>query len=185
MRNRMLAAMLVLGTASGALAVSKGGTLYVKAKNTRLMASSAASAKALAVLQPGQPVKWLGADPKNRQWHQVETGGKRGVVFQSNLASKPPNMELVASEDGATRKDATEFANSAAAVKLLSDGAIKYGSKEGGAKKRAVTQLQQLEELAKAVDTRRIAEHVKTAGLFPVVDGAASGDEQVAGGDEQ
>jgi hypothetical protein len=181
MKGRMLAALLVLGTASGALAVTKGGTLYVKAKNTRLMASSAKDAKALAVLQPGQTVTWLGADPKAKQWHQVEAGGKKGVVFQSNLATKAPNMELVASKGTLTQKDAAEFANSAAAVKLLSDGAIAYGTKEGGAMERAVPQLQQLEKLAERVDAAKLAAHAKAAGLFPVV--GASGDKaKVAGG---
>ena len=75
----LLAAVLALGVAGNALAVTKGGTLYVKAKNTRLMDSAGTNANLLQVLQPGQTVTWLGADPKNKQWHQVEVNGKKGL----------------------------------------------------------------------------------------------------------
>jgi uncharacterized protein YgiM (DUF1202 family) len=166
----LLAAMLALGVAGNALAaVKKGGTLYVKVKNTRLMESAALDANLLRVLQPGQEVKWLGADPKDKQWHQVEVGGKKGVVFQSNLSTKPPSMELVAGKDGVTTQDAATFANSGAAIKLLADGPLQYGQKKGADVKDAVAQLQQLKALTHTLRESDAARHVKQAGLFPVV----------------
>jgi uncharacterized protein YgiM (DUF1202 family) len=168
-KGRMLMAVLALGLSSEALAVSKGGTLYVKAKNTRLMASSAASASALTVLQPGQQVTWLGADPKDAQWHQVEVDGKRGVVFQSNLSAKPPSMELVAVAGGVKPHDAAAFANSGAAVKLLADGPLKYGQEKGTDLQSAVNQLKELKDLAATLQPADYAQHAAKEGLFPVV----------------
>ncbi len=169
-KSALLTVMLALGVAGNALAaVKKGGTLYVKVKNTRLMESPSTGANLLRLLQPGQEVKWLGADPKDKQWHQVEVGGKKGVVFQSNLSSKPPSMELVASKDGVTAKNATEFANSGAAIKLLADGPLQYGQKKGADVKDAVAQLQQLKALTHTLRESDAARHVKQAGLFPVV----------------
>lgn len=169
-RVRLLWAVLALGVASPALAVAPGGTLYVKARNTRLMTTPAPTAKALAVLQPGQAVKWLGADPKNKQWHRVEVEGKQGVVFQSNLATKPPNMELVADKKEVRTVDPVAFANSGAAVKGLSKGAIDYGKgKNDPGFNQAVEQLKELEDLARKIGPEQLAAHATQAGLFPVV----------------
>lgn len=169
-RNRvLLTAVLALGVASPALAVTKGGTLYVKVKNTRLMDSAATSANLVQVLQPGQTVTWLGADPQNKQWHQVEVDGRKGVVFQSNLSTKQPNMELVAGKDGVTTHDAAAFANSGAAIKLLADGPRQYGQKKGADVQDAMAQLQQLKALTDTLKESDAARHVKQAGLFPVV----------------
>lgn len=165
----LLAAVLVLGVAGNALAVTKGGTLYVKAKNTRLMDSAAPNANLLHVLQPGQSVTWLGADPKNKQWHQVEVNGKKGLVFQSNLATKPPSMELVAGKDGVSAQDAAAFANSGAAIKLLADGPRQYGQKKGAEVKDAMEQLQRLKALTDTLRDSDVARHAQQAGLFPVV----------------
>jgi uncharacterized protein YgiM (DUF1202 family) len=169
MQGRVLAALLVLGTAGSALAVSKGGTLYVKAKNTRLMAGSTAQANVVQVLQPGQEVRWLGADPSNTQWHQVEvsTGKKsvRGVVLQSNLSTKPPAMELIAGKGTVTQKEATKFANSAAAVKLVAEGAVRYGERKQGDIGLAVKTLEALEGIARSVTEAEYAEHARVAGL--------------------
>lgn len=175
MRAGIGAAVLTLGVASTALAVPKGGTLYVKAKNTRLMESSAKAANVVRLLQPGQAVTWLGADPSNRQWHLVEVDGKKGVVFQSNLSTKPPNLELVAGTGKVGQKEAAAFANSAAAVKLLSEGATKYGTQKGGDYARAVKQLEQLEALAKTIQEPQYTEHARKAGLSLVAGPAASG----------
>lgn len=186
-KARVVAAVLALGLAGDALAVGKGGTLYVKAKNTRLMASASATAPALEVLQPGQAVKWMGPDAKDKQWHQVEvTLGKKtlkGVVFQSNLATQPPNMELVASEGGVVRKDANDFAKSVAAVKLLSPGAMKYGKSKGQDMSKAVDDLKALEDLASKVGPDALSAHAKQAGLFPVV--GPSEQVKVAGGGDK
>ncbi|XXF77539.1 SH3 domain-containing protein [Myxococcaceae bacterium GXIMD 01537] len=177
----LLAAVLTLGTAGAARAVPRGGTLYVKVKNTRLMSNSTTNGQVLRVLQPGQTVVWLGADPKNRQWHQVEVDGGKGVVFQSNLATRPPELELVASAGGPAR-DADTFANSGAAVKLLSDGAIRYGDAKGGDVKDAVAQLQRLQDVAATIRAEDCAAHASKARLFPVVAPSSGGSQGVAGG---
>ncbi|GMU05052.1 SH3 domain-containing protein [Corallococcus caeni] len=163
--------MLVVGVpVTAAWAVKKDEKLYVKARNTRVLKSAVPTADVVAVLQPGQQVTWKGADPKNAQWHQVtEPGGKPGYVFQTNLSTKPPNMELVA-KDGQTRSiDPATFVSSGAAVKALSPGAEKYGNEKGGDYKVAVAQIKTLEGLALKVTPAEIDKHVKQAGLFPVV----------------
>jgi hypothetical protein len=168
-RARWLMAALVVCAASTALAVKPGESLYVKARNTRLMASAASTADVVAILQPGQQVKWLGADSKNTQWHQVEAAGKKGLVFQSNLSPRPPSMELIA-KDGGRQVDAKTFANSGAAVKGLSNGAIQYGKgQKAPGFQEAVDQLQDLEKLAEKITPAELAGHASKAHLFPVV----------------
>lgn len=182
-RGKLWVVVLALGVAGSTVAaVKKNGTLYVKAKNTRLMDSPAAAANVVQVLQPGQAVTWLGADPKNKQWHHVQVvNGKKGVVFQSTLSSQPPSMELVAGNNGPARKNAEDFANSAAAVKLLSDGAIEYGNGQGKDMQRAVEGLQKLERLAQRVGDDKLSEHARRAGLSPVV-GPSKGPRVASGG---
>jgi SH3-like domain-containing protein len=169
-RARWLMVTLVLCAAGTAVAVKPGEPLHVKARNTRLMASAAPTANVVAILQPGQKVTWLGADPKSKQWHQVRAeDGKKGVVFQSNLSTKPPNMELIATEGG-RQVDPKTFANSGAAVKGLSNGAIQYGKgQKAPGFSEAVDQLQQVEQLAEKITPAELAEHASKAGLFPVV----------------
>jgi hypothetical protein len=159
---------LVLGgllTASSALAVKVGEPLYIRAKGTKLLASAAPTAKALAVLQPGEKVVWKGADPANKQFHKVESGGKTGVVFVANLSSTPPSTELTAQSGGAAI-DAQAFASSGAATKALSEGATSYAS----TKKidSLAVELISLEQLALAVKAKEINERNKKVGLFVV-----------------
>jgi uncharacterized protein YgiM (DUF1202 family) len=170
-RGRWLVATLALLATGTALAVKKGEPLYVKARNTRLQARPSPTADTVAILQPGQQVTWHGADAKNKQWHHVEVGGKKGLVFQSNLATKPPSMELVA-EDGVRQVDPVAFANSGAAVKGLSSGAIQYGYKKGEQAptfKQAVDQILALEKVSKQIKPADLAAHASKSQLFPVV----------------
>ncbi|WP_224247464.1 SH3 domain-containing protein [Hyalangium gracile] len=170
-RARWLVGTLALCAASTALAVGVGEPLYVKARNTRLMAGPPPSADVKAILQPGQQVKWLGADPKNKQWHKVEVDRQKGLVFQSNLSTKPPGKELLASE-GAPQGDMKALASAGAAVRGLSGGAITYGKEKGQktpAFSTAVDQLQKLEEHANAITPAALAAHAEKAHLFPVV----------------
>ncbi|TSC27676.1 SH3 domain-containing protein [Corallococcus sp. Z5C101001] len=163
--------LLTLGVpVTAAWAVKKDEKLYVKARNTRVLKSAVPTADVVAVLQPGQQVTWKGADPTNKQWHQVtEPGGKPGYVFQTNLSTKPPDMELVA-KDGKTRSiDPAAFVSSGAAVKALSPGAEKYGREKGGGYADAVAQIQKVEGIARRVTPVEIDAHVRQAGLFPVV----------------
>jgi uncharacterized protein YgiM (DUF1202 family) len=171
-RTRWLVAALALCAAHPALAETPRGTLYVKARNTRLMASASPTANVKAVLQPGQKVTWLGPDPKNKQWHQVEVDKKTtGVVFQSNLSTKPPDLGLVA-KDGPSAADLRGIANAGAAVRGLSDGAKKYGLEKGKKEPsytEAVAQVEELEKLALKITPQDLAEHAEQAHLFPVV----------------
>lgn len=178
MRAAITTAMLALGLPGVAAAVKPGGALYVKAKNTRVMDSPAPTATAVVILQPGEQVTWQGADPKHKQWHRVTApGGKKGFVFQTNLSSTPPSMELVSDPEGKQRMNPKEFVASGAAVKALSPGAEKYGNGKQGDYAKAVTDIKAVETLAKALTPRQLSAHVEQAGLFPVV----GPSEKVAG----
>ncbi|WP_426756704.1 SH3 domain-containing protein [Myxococcus sp. Y35] len=167
-------AVLTLGIPAVASAVKVGEPLYVKAKNTRVLASPSGSDNAVAVLQPGEQVTWGGAHAKHKQWHRVTTAtGKEGFVFQTNLSTTPPNMELVTDGGSQQRVDPKKFVASGAAVKALSPGAERYGKDKGGDHGQAVDDIKALETLAKGVSTEDIAAHVAAAGLFPVVGASA------------
>ncbi len=167
--GRLLAAALVLCTASPALAVERGGTLYVKVRDTRLMPSTSPTATPIALLQPGAEVEWQGADSTDKRWHHVVVNEKKGLVFQSNLSTQPPRMELI-SKGGVRKVDPVAFANSAAAIKGLSKGAVAYGNgKQGPGYSQAVKQIDALERLANKVTPEAIEAHAKKAGLHPVV----------------
>jgi hypothetical protein len=161
-------AVLALCAAGTALAVKPGGSLFVKARNTRLMASPSPTADVVTILQPGQQVKWLGADAKDKQWHRVEADGKQGVVFQSNLAPKAPELELIA-QNGVRQVDPVAFASSGAAVKLLGDGVISYGNSKGQDYGQAAVQLRQLGTLAREIPLKDVSERARQAKLLPVV----------------
>jgi uncharacterized protein YgiM (DUF1202 family) len=169
-RARWLVAALALCAASTALAVKTGEDLYVKARNTRLMASASPTANVVTVLQPGQKVTWLGADPKNKQWHRVKVSEKQqGLVFQSNLSTQPPNLELV-SKGTVSQEDLKSMASSGAAVRGLSEGAVKYGNgKQAPGFTEAVTQVKELEKLALEITPQDLAGHATKTHLFPVV----------------
>jgi hypothetical protein len=164
---------LALCAVSTALAAgTSASTLYVKARNTRLMASASPTADVVAILQPGQKVIWKGADPKNKQWHHVVAeDGKAGLVFQSNLSKQQPSMGLVA-KDGTRSTDTRDLVSSGAAIRGLADGAIKYGEEKG--KKQpsfsaSVTQVEDLEKVARSITLEELAAHADQAHLFPVV----------------
>jgi hypothetical protein len=162
-------ALLALGPAAAGAADK---TLYVKAKNTRLMQKPSATADAVSVLQPPQAVSWKGAVAGAPQWHQVAVAGKQGFVFQANLAARPPSLELVAGA-GAGKVDARAFANSGAAVKAVSPG-VRQAALQDREVGRAVSQLERLESLAKKVGDAEVAAHVKRAGLPQVVGAEAA-----------
>lgn len=119
----LTAAALLIG--SQAYAVSKGGTLYIKTKDSKLLDKADPKAKVVKQLQPGTEVIWNGADAKNKLFHAIETkDGKKGFTLQQNLTPNQPKMEL-ASDDGKPI-DAQAFASSGAATKALSDAALSY-----------------------------------------------------------
>ena len=165
---KRLVAVLTMCGASLALADTPKGTLYVKARNTRLMASASPTADVVSVLQPGQQVDWLGADPKDKQWHRVVVGKQKGLVFQSNLSPKAPQLELVA-QNGVRQVDPVAFASSGAAVKLLGEGVISYGNGKGKEYGEAAAQLKQLGTLAREIPLQDVSERARQVKLLPVV----------------
>jgi uncharacterized protein YgiM (DUF1202 family) len=169
-RATLTAAVLALGLPGVAAAVKPGESLYVKAKNTRVMESPSPTVNVVVILQPGEQVTWEGGDAKNKQWHRVTApGGKKGFVFQTNLSTTAPNMELVTDRDGKQRVDPKKFVASGAAVKALSPGAEAYGKGKEGDYAKAVADIKALEDLAKKLTTQDISRHVAEVGLFPVV----------------
>jgi uncharacterized protein YgiM (DUF1202 family) len=118
-----LAAAAVL-VASAAFAVKPGENLFIKTKDAKLLEKADAKAKVLGTLKPGEEVKWNGADSKNKMFHAIEVGGKKGFTLQQNLSPSKPQMEI-ASDDGKPI-DAQAFASSGAATKALSDAALTY-----------------------------------------------------------
>jgi hypothetical protein len=173
------AALAVAATLAGATALAAakvGDSIWVKARNAKVMATSAPTADVVEVLQPGDEVKWFGADPGNPKWHRVQLkDGKKGVLFLSDLSPTKPAGEITSS---GAEVDAKSFASSGAATKALGEGAIEYGkSKDMG---KDVDQLQGLEKLAKGVSVDEAAQHAAAAGLFPVVGSVA--ESKSAGG---
>ncbi len=158
---------LVLGTTATAVAAKVGDTLFVKAKNTKVVAKASPTANVIAVLQPGDEVVWKGADKKQKRWHKVSVGGKNGLVFQSNLTTQKPSMEVVGTSG--EQVDAKAFASSGAATKALGPGAKQYGEKKN--LQETVAQIEKLEKQSKEITTKDLAQHEKKNGLFPVVGG--------------
>jgi SH3-like domain-containing protein len=169
-RAALTAALLALGLPGTAAAVKVNEPLYVKAKNTRVMEGPSPQGNVVVILQPGEQVTWGGADAQNKQWHKVTApGGKKGFVFQTNLSTTAPNMELVTDKDGKQRVDPKKFVASGAAVKALSPGAKQYGEGKQGDYAKAVADIQAVEALAKALKPKDLSDHAAKAGLFPVV----------------
>jgi hypothetical protein len=164
-RKSMLIA--VLGVGAIALAADPV-QLFVRAKSTKLMSSPSPTANAVATLQPGQPVSWLGADAKNPRWHKVSVSGKTGFVFQTNLTKDKPKDELHA--QGAVKVSSDGKASKGAAVKALGDGAISFGQSEPE-KKLVVDQLQALDALANQVTGKQLANHSRSNNLSVAVGG--------------
>jgi hypothetical protein len=165
-----LLALVCVATSGTALAVTPGGTLYIKAKNTHLKASSSPTADTLVVLQPGKSVTYDGR-AGNTPWCKVtvpvdKKGPVQGFVYQANLSISPPSME-VTSENPGKPLSPEAFASSGAAVKALGPGAIEYGKTLS--QPESVQQLIALESLAASIDTAQVAEYARAGGLPEVV----------------
>ncbi len=156
---------ILVGTAATAVAAKVGDTLFVKAKNTKVLAKASPTADVVVLLQPGDEVVWKGADKKEKRWHKVSVAGKEGLVFQSNLSTAKPSMETVGTSG--EQVDAKAFASSGAATKALGPGAKQYGEKKN--LQETVAQIEKLEQQAKEVTAKDLAQHEKQNGLFPVV----------------
>jgi hypothetical protein len=165
-RGRWLALALALGASGGALATGANQTLYVRTKNTRLQQSPSPTATVVTLLQPSEPVVWKGVHPEHKKWHQVEVRGQSGYVFQSNLSTKPPSLEIVAGE-GAGKVDARAFASSGAAMKGVSSGVLAMGEQRVELKE-SILQLDELERFVREqVKGEDVIAHARRAGLEP------------------
>ncbi|HXX31634.1 MAG TPA: SH3 domain-containing protein [Myxococcaceae bacterium] len=122
--------LLALGVAGGALALTAGDKVYVRARDTQVLKKASPTADTVAKLQPGDVVVWRGADKDQPQWHRVDVQGQVGFVWFSNLSAKPPDKELLTAPKGSRPVDPQAFASSGAAGKALTEGAIRYGTQD-------------------------------------------------------
>ena len=168
----LLCALLAVPAAAG---VKPGGTLYIRARNTRVLKDTSSGAAVVVVLQPGAEVTWQGPDPRDKRWQRVVSGKKQGVVMTANLSVEKPKQEVTA-VTGASAEDTSTFMSSGAASKALGPGAIAYAKEQNA--ETAARQLQRAETLAKTVGPREVSEHARKAGLHATV-GASAGVAEV------
>lgn len=141
-------AVVALLSATGAFAVAKGGTLYIKSKDTKVLKEPKAGAAAVSTVQPGTEVIWNGASEKDKQFHEISVGGKKGFVLMANLSPSKPQQEL--SQSTGKPMSAQAFASSGAATKALTPAAIKYSQAKEGNAKESAAQVIYAEEHSKA-----------------------------------
>ena len=68
-----------------------GDIVFIKSKNTKLLDQPKMDARAVAVLQPGDQVRWRGAsEGGGKEFHRIEARGRAGHVLFSNLSTKFP-----------------------------------------------------------------------------------------------
>lgn len=115
MRPARLLLVLALASSTSALAIAVGGTLYIKTKDTPLLKEPKAKSAKVATLQPGEAVVWKGPSAKNKDFHEVQAGEKKGFVMRGDLTPNKPQLELDASSGQPMSPPA--FAQSGAANK--------------------------------------------------------------------
>lgn len=174
LKQWLIALTAVMAVAGSAAAVKKGESLYVTARNVRLQKDSSPTSGVLATLQPGQEVKWLGADAANKQWHKVNAGGKEGVVFQSNLSPKKPASEVVAAVNDGKPIDPQAFASSGAATKALSGAGLKYAEAKQ-ISPEVPKQVLTAEALSAQTAPEEVTAHAKKVGITSAYGAAKAG----------
>jgi hypothetical protein len=159
-----------------ALAVQTGQSLYIRAKDTKLLKDDSLTAAPAGLLQPGTEVKWQAVSSRNKLLHHVKVtfGGQEhdGWVLQGNLAPRPPVPEYLKSGEGLA-VDPQVFASSGAATKALDEAGTAYA--KGLSQPDLAQRFEAAERISRAVDVRRLAQ--RNAGL-----GLASVDAAVAKG---
>lgn len=161
---RAVAAAALL-SASGAWAVAKGGSLYIKSKDVKLLKDPKASATAVIpkALEVGTEVKWQGASDKDKAFHEIEVNGKKGYVLMTNLSPAKPQMEAAGSSGAPMSPQ--QFASSGAATKALTPAGINYAKGEGPNAKEAASEIIYVEEYNKTKGTpEAIAAKAKEIG---------------------
>ena len=162
-------AVVVLGAAAIAWAQeAEKKTLYIRAKNTRVFASSSFTAAQVGMLQPGAEVTWLGADATNKKWHKISAQKTKGVVYQSNLSPVKPQQEFWEDKGGEPKPlDAIALESAGAAIRGVAPGAVQIGTELKLSE--VLVDLQTLKAIAAQTGTKEIADHSKRAKLIPVV----------------
>lgn len=132
-------AAIALISAGGAWAVAKGGKLYIKSKDTKVLKDPKAGATAVVTVQPGTEVTWNGASDKDKAFHDVTVNGKKGFVLMSNLSPSAPATEI----DSSTGKpmSAQAFASSGAATKALTPAGVTYAKGNGPSQSDAAAEI--------------------------------------------
>lgn len=144
-------AAIALISASGAWAVAKGGKLYIKSKDTKVLKDAKAGAATVATVQPGKEVTWNGPSPADKTFHEISVDGKKGFVLMSNLSPSAPVAEI----DSSSGKpmSAQSFASSGAATKGLTPAGVKYAKASGQGAADAAADIIYVEEHNKAKAT--------------------------------
>jgi hypothetical protein len=159
-------AAVALLSAGGAGAVAKGGSLYIKSKDVKLLKEPKAGAAAVKPLAIGTEVKWQGASAADKAFHEVEVDGKKGFVLMSNLSPSKPQTEIAGSSG--TPMSPQAFASSGAATKALTPAGINYAKSEGKDAPKALeaaAEIIHVEEYNKAKGTpEAIAAKAKSLG---------------------
>ena len=137
-------AAIALISASGAWAVAKGGTLYIKSKDTKVLKDPKADSKPVVTLQPGAEVVWNGASEKDKTFHEVVSGGKKGFVLMTNLSPSKPAQEIDSSNG--KPMSAQAFASSGAATTALTPAGVTY-AKDSPGKAEAAAEIIYVEQL--------------------------------------
>ena len=146
-----LSLVLMLCASTHALAIAKGGTLFIKSKDVSLQKDPSSKAKSVMKLQPGTQVIWNGPSSKDKTWHEVVVAGKTGFIQQRDLSPNKPQSEV----DSASGKpmSAAAFASSGAATSTPYGPGINTWYKGDRASEEAAAELLYLEELNKAKAT--------------------------------
>jgi len=157
-------AAIALISASGAWAVAKGGKLYIKSKDTKVLKEAKAGATAVATLQPGKDVTWNGPSATDKTFHEVVTAdGKKGFVLMTNLSPNPVASEI----DSSSGKpmSAQAFASSGAATKALTPAGVNY-AKDTPNKAEAAAEIIYVEQhnIAKGTPTAVAAKAKELGG---------------------
>jgi hypothetical protein len=145
-----------------AQALKSDDTIYVKARNTKLLLAPTASAEVKAVLRVGDVLQWKAKEANG--FHAVRLPGKDTVyfVYGANLSLAAPKQEQWAT--AGTSVDTRAFASSGAATKGLSEGAFQMAVSDAQLEK-AARDLLALEALQAEVTDVEVDAHLREAKL--------------------
>jgi hypothetical protein len=158
----VLSALGVLIAAAAAAGVTKGGTLYIKGQDVKLLSKPDLGASAVTKLKHGDAVTWEGADPKNKDLHAVEAGKKKGYVLMANLTPNKPIDEYPKTDGKPTSAEA--FKSSGAATKAMTEAGIKYAEGSGPSAAESAAGIIHLEGSSEDAKSK-VKDHLKKAGL--------------------